>query len=283
MTFVSDTPRPRILITHSDHHTAQEAPAAAPAGATFGNAILDSLGLVERHLLAPSLERVTLRVGECLEPPGQPVGYVYFPVEGLISMFAGATPGTRIEIATVGSDGMTGRGVLLGDMTAGEALVQAAGSAWRIAAGPLRQLAELNPALHRDLLAHVGVALRQIMDAVSHSGRATIVERLARWLSQAAQCLDSRRLVITHDTPGRDPGRPAAERHYEPAGAGRPASDPLDAARRRGARLAGPGRGCTALRPAGKQKVCLACNTSPSAALGPHATQEPAGALQCVA
>ena len=196
MTFVSDTQRARIPIAHNDHHAAQE----APAGATFGNAILNSLGVVERHLLAPLLERVTLRVGECLEPPGQPVGYVYFPVEGLISMFAGATPGTRIEIATIGSDGMTGQGILLGDMTAGEALVQAAGSAWRIAVGPLQRLAELNPALHRNLLAHVGVALRQVMDAVSYSGRATIVERLARWLSQAAQRLDSRRLVITHDS-----------------------------------------------------------------------------------
>jgi CRP-like cAMP-binding protein len=193
MTFVSGTPRPRILIAHNDHHT-------APDDATFGNAILDSLSLEERHLLIPSLERVALRVGDCLEPPGLPIGYVYFPVEGLISMFAGATPGTRIEIATVGSDGMTGPGVLLGDMTAGEALVQAAGSAWRIAAGPLQRLAELHPALHRTLLAHVGTALRQVMDAVSYSGRATIVERLAHWLSQAARRLDERRLVITHDT-----------------------------------------------------------------------------------
>ena len=141
---------------------------------------------------------MALHVGECLEPPGQPIGYVYFPVEGLISMFAGATPGTRIETATVGSDGMTGPGVLLGDMRAGETLVQAAGSAWRIAAGSLQRLAELNPALHRHLLAHVGAALRQVMGAVSYSGRATIVERLARWLSQAAQRLDSRRLVITY-------------------------------------------------------------------------------------
>jgi CRP-like cAMP-binding protein len=193
MTFVSDTPHSGLLIAHNDHQT-------APEGPTFGNAILDSLGLVERHLLAPSLERVALRVGECLEPPGQPIGYVYFPVEGLVSMFAGATPGTRIEIATVGSDGMTGPGVLLGDMTAGEALVQAAGSAWRIAAGPLQRLAELHPALHRNLLAHVGVALRQVMDTVGYSGRATIVERLAHWLLHAAQRLDARRIVITHDT-----------------------------------------------------------------------------------
>lgn len=193
MTFVSDAPHPHALIAHNDHH-------AAPEGAMFGNAILDSLGLVERHLLARSLERVALRVGECLEPAGQPVGYVYFPVEGLISMFAGATPGTRIEIASVGSSGMTGPGVLLGDMTAGEAVVQATGSAWRIAAGPLQQLADLHPALHRTLLAHVGVALRQIMDAACYSGRATIVERLAHWLLQAAQRLDGRRLVITHDT-----------------------------------------------------------------------------------
>jgi CRP-like cAMP-binding protein len=193
MTFVSETPRAHILIAPND-------PTAAPDGTTFGNAILDSLGIVERDLLAPSLERVALRVGECLEPPGQPIGYVYFPVEGLVSMFAGATPGTRIEIAAVGSDGMTGPGVLLGDMTAGEALVQVAGSAWRIAAGPLQRLAELHPALRRDLLAHVGAALRQIMDAVSYSGRATIVERLAHWLSQAVGRLDTRRLVITHDT-----------------------------------------------------------------------------------
>ena len=192
MTFVSDTPSPSIPIAHNEHY-------AAPEGASFGNAILDSLGLVERHLLAPSLERVPLRVGECLEPPGQPIGYVYFPVEGLISMFAGATPGTRIEIATVGNNGMTGPGVLLGDMTAGETLVQAAGSAWRIAAGPLQRLAELHPALHRNLLAHVGVALRQVMDTVCYSGRATIVERLAHWLLQAAERLDERRLAITHD------------------------------------------------------------------------------------
>lgn len=190
MTFVSDTPRPSISIAHNDHHT-------APEGAMFGNAILDSLGLMERRLLAPSLERVPLRVGECLEPPGQPIGYVYFPVQGLISMFAGATPGTRIEIAT--DDGMTGPGVLLGDMTAGETLVQAAGSAWRIAAGPLQRLAELHPALHRTLLAHVGVAFRQVMDTVCYSGRATIVERLAHWLLRAAERLDARRLVITHD------------------------------------------------------------------------------------
>ena len=30
-------------------------------------------------------------------------------------------------------------------------------------------------------------------------GRATIVERLAHWLSQAVRRLDTRRLVITHD------------------------------------------------------------------------------------
>ena len=192
MTFVSDAPRPSIPIAHNDHRP-------APESATFGNAILDSLSLVERHVLAPSLKQVPLRVGECLEPPGQPIGYVYFPVEGLISMFAGATPGTRIEIATVGNNGMTGPGVLLGDMSAGEALVQAAGSAWRIAAGPLQRLAELHPALHRKLLAHVGVAFRQVMDTVCYSGRATIVERLAHWLLQAAERLDERRLVITHD------------------------------------------------------------------------------------
>lgn len=178
------------------------APQASPAPAepVFANAILDSLHAAAKVALAASLERVALRHGEVLDAPGQPIGYVHFPIEGLISIFAGMTVATRIEVASIGCDGMTAPGILLGDRVAqGQTVVQAAGSAWRIPVSTLVRLAEADAGLRRHLLHQVGMALRHLADTASYSGRATIVERLARWLLQATCRLGGRRLDLTHD------------------------------------------------------------------------------------
>jgi CRP-like cAMP-binding protein/CheY-like chemotaxis protein len=177
-------------------------PDAVPVRAepSFANAILDSLPAATKSSLAPALERVPLKQGDVLDVPGAPVGYVHFPVEGLISIFVGATAATRIEAATVGRDGMTAPGILLGDnVSPSRTVVQANGSAWRIPATTLYQLSESDPGLRRHLLSQVGAALRHIADTLSYSGRATIVERLAHWLLQATWRLGSRRLELTHD------------------------------------------------------------------------------------
>ena len=141
-----------------------------------------------------------LRHGEVLDVAGQPIGHVYFPAEGLISIFAGTTSATRIEVASIGCDGMTAPGILLGDsISHGHSLVQAAGSAWRIPASTLLRLTEADAGLRRHLLHQVGTALRHLADTASYSGRATIIERLARWLLQATYRLGCRRLDLTHD------------------------------------------------------------------------------------
>jgi CRP-like cAMP-binding protein len=172
----------------------------APAPPAFANTVLESLPPVAKIALAASLERVVLRHGEVVDAAGQAIRHVYFPIEGLISIFAGTTAATRIEVACIGCDGMTAPGLLLGDQTTwGHATVQAAGSAWRIPADILQRLADRNAVLRRHLLRQVGVALRQLTDTVSYSGRATIVERLARWLLQATYRLGNRRLDLTHD------------------------------------------------------------------------------------
>lgn len=179
-----------------------QAPAASETTAEpiFANAILDSLQPAAKFTLAASLERVALRRGEVIDGPDQPVSHVYFPIEGLISIFAGVTPATRIEVAGIGNDGMTAPGVLLGDgISRGHTVVQAAGSAWRIPAGTLRHLVDGDASLRGQLLGQVGLALRALADTVSYSGRATILQRLARWLLQATSRLGSRRLDLTHD------------------------------------------------------------------------------------
>jgi CRP-like cAMP-binding protein len=174
--------------------------AAGDDTAAFGNEVLDTLSPADRAVLAPFLESIPLAAGERLQAAGGQAAFVYFPAEGLISMFAGNTRLTRIEVAAIGPEGMTSPGLLLGDMTAGsELVVQASGKAWRIPAAKLRQLADLHRPLRQHLLDHAGRALHRIMETASYGGRATIVERLARWLVQASHRLGSRHLVLTHD------------------------------------------------------------------------------------
>lgn len=177
-------------------------PSAALGESTaFGNDVLDTLDPAFRALLMPCLESISLRAGERLQAVGRLAAFVYFPAQGIISMFAGDTRLTRIEVATIGREGMTAPGLLLGVMTAGnELVVQASGTAWRISAVKLRHLAGIHGGLRQHLLDHAGRAWRQIMDSASYNGRATIVERLARWLVQASHRLGSRHLVLTHDT-----------------------------------------------------------------------------------
>ncbi len=173
---------------------------AARSEPTFANAILDSLPAARRFAMAASLERIPLNRGDVLDVAGEPIAYVHFPVEGLVSIFVGATTATRIEAGSIGRDGMTAPGILLGDnLSPGQTVVQASGSAWRMPAATLYQLSENDPDLRRRLLGQVGATLRHLADTLSYSGRATIVERLAHWLLQATWRLGSRRLELTHD------------------------------------------------------------------------------------
>lgn len=164
----------------------------------FGNAILDRLPEATRPALATSLERVALKQGNVLDVAGETVGYVHFPIDGLLSSFVGATATTRIEAAIIGHDGMTALGVLLGySVSLGQTVVQANGSAWRIPAAKLYELSETDAGLRRYLLSQVGGALRQLGETLSYTGRATIVERLAHWLLHATRRLGSQRLELT--------------------------------------------------------------------------------------
>src|SRR5256885_1851854 len=124
MPLTIDTPSPRILIAVDFTSALQKMVgpppriAVVPTEPAFANGVLDSLPAAVKPALAASLERVPLRKGEVLDVPGVPVGYVYFPVEGLISLFAGSAAATRIEVASIGCDGMTAPGILLGDRIA---------------------------------------------------------------------------------------------------------------------------------------------------------------------
>lgn len=166
----------------------------------MANAILAMLTAEDRELLAPLLEQVTLRKGEVLHEPLQPVPYSYFLDSGLSSEIATNSGGERVEVGCVGSEGFSGVSLVLGvSSTAHRAFMQSDGVAQRIAAADLAKALLASRSLHMLLLRFMHVFIVQVAATGLANARYDINQRLARWLLMAHDRLRTEDLPLTHD------------------------------------------------------------------------------------
>ena len=75
---------------------------------TPANELLASLNPVDFALLRPHLTRIRLEQHQVLQGADAPIDYVYFPLQGMVSVVASFPTGEEIEIAAVGRDGAIG-------------------------------------------------------------------------------------------------------------------------------------------------------------------------------
>lgn len=117
---------------------------------------------------------------------------IYFPLTSLVSIIVGADRGPRIEMATIGKEGVVGAMELLHEGAIGLKLVQLPGNAMRIDASAFRELQRSRPQL-RNLIEHyVHALMRQIVISAACNQFHSMEERCARWL------------LITHDSASQD-------------------------------------------------------------------------------
>jgi CRP-like cAMP-binding protein len=175
-------------------------PVARPvSNAAKRNRLLQSLAEEDRRLLEPVLECVPLAAGDVLQHAGEPVGHIVFPDSGAVSIAVSALR-ERLEVALVGREGLVGHGALLdAGVSSSHAVVRFAGSGWRIASSELRSRVRLSPLLHRRLLRHLDVLLAEVGETAMANGRASIEQRVARWLLTASDRLETNALPLTHD------------------------------------------------------------------------------------
>src|SRR3954449_2593982 len=94
------------------------------------NSMLAALPAGDWALMCGSFQETELRQGEVLLEPGQAFSHVHFPVQGVVSAVARFQNGASAEMATIGSEGLVGLGVVLGSRRAlARHVVQIAGRA----------------------------------------------------------------------------------------------------------------------------------------------------------
>ena len=147
------------------------------------NWFLGTLPDAERAELLPHLETVMVEAREVLIEAGRPVEYVYFPESAIISMVGPLLRDASIAVASVGREGIVGLSTVLGtSVSAMRAMGQIPGTARRIRADVLRELAAPQGAVRESLLRHTEAFLVQVAQTAVCNAAHLVEERCARWL-----------------------------------------------------------------------------------------------------
>jgi CRP-like cAMP-binding protein len=183
-----------------------------PTGYSLRNRLLSAMDSSDLQLLLPSLEEVSLALGEVLETAGKPVSHVYFVQSGLVSIIAISGRNRRIEVGMVGAEGMTGFAAILDDdQSANQIVVQGTGTALRMSTAEIKRAMLSSISLRGCLLRFVHVFIAQASQTALANGCAKLEERLARWVLMSHDRIGGADIGVTHDILARCLGvrRPA--------------------------------------------------------------------------
>lgn len=145
------------------------------------------LALVEAPtlaLLAPEMRLSPMAAGEVVMEEGKRIRQAWFPTDGVISML-GAAQGDdpRVEVGTIGNEGMAGLALFLGrDRAHGECYVQVPGHALRMSGAAFQAAAQARPDLAQVLHRYTHALFVQAAQGTACNLTHSPLQRCARWL-----------------------------------------------------------------------------------------------------
>src|SRR5579863_4993887 len=164
------------------------------------NHILDALPQPERERLFPYLKVVPLPLGKILYESGDTLRHIYFPTDSIVSLLYVLKDGASAEIAVVGNDGAIGVALFMGgETTTNRAIVQSAGSAYRLTGARLKQEFERHGDALHILLRYTQALLTQMAQTAVCNRHHSVDQQLCRWLLLSLDRLPSDELIMTQE------------------------------------------------------------------------------------
>ena len=147
------------------------------------NQILEGLPEAEYNLLLPSLEVVQIYLGDVIQPQGEPIQFLYFPLDSAISFTNMQDKNHFVDVTVIGREGCSGSSLLLGsDQSPSMALIQIGGTAVRLAASTVMDRRSRLSYLIGAMIHYNGLLMRHSVLSVGCSQFHSPSQRLARWL-----------------------------------------------------------------------------------------------------
>ena len=164
------------------------------------NELLALLPQETKGHIFPLLREVQLRLGEEVYAAGQDVKYVYFPADSIVSLLYVTLDGHSAEISVVGREGIVGIAVFMGgESTPSRAVVQSAGTAYRLPAAELKRQFNACAYFRVLMLRYTQALITQMAQTAVCNRHHTIDQQLCRWLLLSLDRLPSNQLTMTQE------------------------------------------------------------------------------------
>jgi CRP-like cAMP-binding protein len=164
------------------------------------NHLLAQLPPAERGRWWPQLEYFDLPLGQVVYEAGSTLSHVYFPTTAIVSLLYVMESGASAEIAVVGNEGIIGISLFMGgESTPSRAVVQSAGSAFRLKAQLMKdEFDKAGPVLHL-LLRYTQALITQMSQTAVCNRHHSLDQQLCRWLLLSLDRLQGNELVMTQE------------------------------------------------------------------------------------
>jgi CRP-like cAMP-binding protein len=164
------------------------------------NVILSQLPAEEYAALARHLVPVELPLEKRLSEPNQPIEFIYFLNNGLISTDAVTLKGEQVEVGLIGREGFSGLPALFDQPQMSHTVImQGGGEGFRARSAAVRAEFLKGGVLQRLVHNFAYLQLVQITQSVLCNRMHEVEQRLARWLLCSADRMGSEFLHLTQE------------------------------------------------------------------------------------
>ena len=164
------------------------------------NRLLSLLSDEDYQRLRPHLSQVVLDYKKSLYEASRPIEHVYFPVEGVASLVLTTLDVHSAEVGTIGSEGLVGLPICLGDDDAPSAVyVQVPGTALRMDARIFRGELDRSPTLNLVMLRYAHAFFNQVAQSAACAHLHRLEQRCCRWLLMTRDRMPSGDFLLTQE------------------------------------------------------------------------------------
>lgn len=164
------------------------------------NHLLAALPQEVRDRLFPFLDLIPMPLGKVIYESGHALRHVYFPTDSIISLLYVMESGASAEISVVGNEGLVGVAVFMGgESTPSRAIVQSAGSAFRLPGQRLKDEFNRHGDLLQLMLRYTQSLITQMAQTAVCNRHHTVDQQLCRWLLLSLDRLSGNHLTMTQE------------------------------------------------------------------------------------
>jgi CRP-like cAMP-binding protein len=164
------------------------------------NHLLDALSASELKRIRRHLELVEMPLGAVVYESGRHISYVYFPTDCIVSLLYVLESGASAEIAVVGNEGVVGVSLFMGgETTPSRAVVQSAGSAFRMSGAVMKQEFTRGRSMQHLMLRYTQALLTQMAQTAVCNRHHSVDQQLCRWLLLSIDRLTAPEITMTQE------------------------------------------------------------------------------------